>query len=191
MARFLVAFDRCIRRRLVRGVVEQIRSLAASQIPRKGNELTDYDAKCGNYFRWRLASISGGASWRYFRELSYKQPERYLPAVFEALLLYTDEDVRDGLVLLDNWSLIQIVRCNGSSAQGIHQPRVSGPAMKRAENERMPAIATYLMASNPPVRETGHVLRKSPGDLRISRERRYFSGDSGRLSQQTRWNSGA
>src|SRR5581483_3443076 len=41
--------------------------------------------------------------WRYFRKLGRQHPERYVPAVSQALLRYTDDDVADGLALLDNW----------------------------------------------------------------------------------------
>jgi hypothetical protein len=58
-----------------------------------------------NYLRRR--------TWRYFRQLGKQQPERYVPALVEALKLYTDEDVADGLALLDNWGLIHVLfhRC--------------------------------------------------------------------------------
>jgi len=54
-----------------------------------------------NYLRHRV--------WRYFRRLGKEQPERYVPAVAEALLHYQDGDVVDGLALLDNWSLLHIL----------------------------------------------------------------------------------
>jgi hypothetical protein len=51
-----------------------------------------------NYLRRR--------TWRYFRQLGKEQPNRYVPALVEALKLYTDEDTADGLALLDNWGLV-------------------------------------------------------------------------------------
>lgn len=48
-------------------------------------------------------------AWRYFRRLGRTAPERYVPAVVEALRRYRDEDVADGLALLDNWSLVHIL----------------------------------------------------------------------------------
>jgi hypothetical protein len=51
-----------------------------------------------NYLRRR--------AWRYFRRLGKQQPERYVPAIVQALKLYEDADVADGLALLDNWGLI-------------------------------------------------------------------------------------
>jgi len=54
-----------------------------------------------NYLRRR--------SWRYFRKLGRRAPERYVAAVSEALLLYRDDDVADALALLDNWGLVHIL----------------------------------------------------------------------------------
>ena len=48
-----------------------------------------------NYLRRR--------AWRYFRNLAATAPERYVPAARIALRLYEDDDVADGLELLDNW----------------------------------------------------------------------------------------
>lgn len=54
-----------------------------------------------NYLRRR--------SWRYFRRLGRRAPDRYVAAVSEALLLYRDDDVADSLALLDNWGLVHIL----------------------------------------------------------------------------------
>jgi hypothetical protein len=54
-----------------------------------------------NYLRRR--------AWRYFRKLGKTQPERYVGAVSRALALYRDEDVTDGLALIDNWGLTHIL----------------------------------------------------------------------------------
>ncbi|WP_406699161.1 hypothetical protein V5E97_09810 [Singulisphaera sp. Ch08] len=48
-------------------------------------------------------------AWRYFRRLGRNTPERYIPAVKEALLQYRDVDVDNGLALIDNWGLIHIL----------------------------------------------------------------------------------
>ena len=60
-----------------------------------------------NYLRRR--------TWRYFRELGKQHPERYVPALVEALKLYTDEDTADGLALLDNWSLVHVLFHNSGA----------------------------------------------------------------------------
>lgn len=48
-------------------------------------------------------------AWRYFRKLGRVHPERYLPAVQQALVLYRDDDTGDAAALLDNWGMIHIL----------------------------------------------------------------------------------
>jgi hypothetical protein len=48
-------------------------------------------------------------AWRYFRRLGRNDPGRYVRAVAQALARYRDEDVPDGLALIDNWGLIHIL----------------------------------------------------------------------------------
>jgi hypothetical protein len=45
-------------------------------------------------------------AWRYFRLLGNNHPQRYVPAMVAALKAYRDEDVSDGVALLDNWGLV-------------------------------------------------------------------------------------
>ena len=45
-------------------------------------------------------------AWRYFRNLGKLHPERYVPAISEALMLYEDADVDSGLAFIDNWGLV-------------------------------------------------------------------------------------
>jgi hypothetical protein len=64
--------------------------------------------------RYRLFSVATRhylrrRAWRYFRRLGRNAPQRYIPAVTEALLQYRDADVADGLALIDNWGLIHIL----------------------------------------------------------------------------------
>jgi hypothetical protein len=47
--------------------------------------------------------------WRYFRKVAKTKPDRYVAGVLPGLRLYTDEDVADGLALLDRWSLVHIL----------------------------------------------------------------------------------
>lgn len=54
-----------------------------------------------NYLRRRV--------WRYFRRLGKEHPERYLPATLTALKMYTDDDVHNGVALLDNWSMMHFL----------------------------------------------------------------------------------
>ncbi|QDU22195.1 hypothetical protein [Urbifossiella limnaea] len=87
MARYLVAFDRSVRRGPRRPDAEPPAVLFTSQTR--------------NYLRRR--------AWRYFRKLGRVAPERFLPAVCYALKQYTDADVPDGRALLDNWGLVHVL----------------------------------------------------------------------------------
>jgi hypothetical protein len=48
-------------------------------------------------------------AWRYFRNLGTQDGARYLASAVEAIVQYTDDDVADGLKLLDNWGLVHIL----------------------------------------------------------------------------------
>ncbi len=45
-------------------------------------------------------------AWRYFRRLGKLSPQRYVAAVSQAMIRYADDDVADGLALIDNWGLV-------------------------------------------------------------------------------------
>jgi hypothetical protein len=48
-------------------------------------------------------------AWRYFRKLGKQHPKRYVAAATAALKRYQDDDVGDGVALIDNWGLIHIL----------------------------------------------------------------------------------
>ncbi|WP_435011399.1 hypothetical protein P12x_002708 [Tundrisphaera lichenicola] len=48
-------------------------------------------------------------AWRYFRNLGRTHPDRYIAGASEALSLFRNEDVADGLALIDNWGLTHIL----------------------------------------------------------------------------------
>jgi hypothetical protein len=100
--------------------------------PRTGAVMSDIGTRLGSWFRKSLAGASvppptrkrldrlrlfsvatrqylRRRAWRYFRRLGRKSPERYVPAVLRALPRYRDDDVSDGLELIDNWGLIHIL----------------------------------------------------------------------------------
>jgi hypothetical protein len=47
--------------------------------------------------------------WRYYRKLAKEQPARYVPAAVMALKLYRDEQLADGLALIDRWTLVHML----------------------------------------------------------------------------------
>ncbi|MEM9827200.1 MAG: hypothetical protein AAF958_11455 [Planctomycetota bacterium] len=44
--------------------------------------------------------------WRFFRQLSRRDPEAYVRAIASALSRYRDDDFQDGPAVIDNWSLM-------------------------------------------------------------------------------------
>jgi len=132
MARFMVAFDRLVRRR--RTALQEWNSDTLEMNPRSallarpnrtvknqtgrirrvgsgtfGHTVTlpDLHNTIGNrLFSHRTRNHLRRRVWRYFRWLSYSDPSAYLTAVSEALIRYQDEDVRTDHSRLDNWSLM-------------------------------------------------------------------------------------
>jgi hypothetical protein len=77
-------------------------------------------------------------AWRYFRRLAKQHPDRYVPAVVEALKLYEDQDVADGLALLDNWALIHILFHYSPALIAKSNGWLPGPGHTLAELEPAP-----------------------------------------------------
>lgn len=92
------------------------KQVKSARNPRTGERIT-YEKdppRPGDAERLRLFSVHTRhylrrRTWRYFRNLAKTRPERYLPAVVQALKLYEDSDVRDALALLDCWGLVHIL----------------------------------------------------------------------------------
>ena len=128
MARFLVGFDRTIRRRRSTKQKYNYRSRSYEQYeavttPSDTTLSRDDRSYSGPWFSQNREQFTQGKflfsvptrnylrrrAWRYFRKLGRKEPARYIPAVCAALKLYTDADVPDGLALLDNWGLVHVL----------------------------------------------------------------------------------
>jgi hypothetical protein len=125
MARFLVLFDRSVRRKLKRRrhalwntrgtwVAERIAVPRGTTMPRAGDRLPYHYRSDPGRANLRLFTVHTRyylrrRAWRYFRNLGAADPARYLAGVLEALLQYTDDDVPDGLALLDNWGMVHIL----------------------------------------------------------------------------------
>lgn len=128
MARFLVGFDRLVRRRRVTKERYNYRRRASETyeaVVTPGNTELSRDDRSytGPWFAQNREQFTAGKflfsvptrnylrrrAWRYFRKLGRQHPDRYVPAVCTALKLYTDADTPDGLALLDNWGLVHVL----------------------------------------------------------------------------------
>ncbi len=128
MARFLVGFDRTIRRKRVVTTQWEPRTRSHEQVeiistPPDTTLPRDDRMYLGSWFVQNREKFTKGKflfsvatrqylrrrAWRYFRKLGKNHPDRYIPAVSTALKLYTDADVPDGLGLLDNWGLVHVL----------------------------------------------------------------------------------
>jgi hypothetical protein len=123
MARFLVLFDRSVRRKRRTqhfydsgtrqySQEETLAVPGGTRMPRwKGQRAAvDVTRLAGkrlfsvhtrNYLRRRC--------WRFFRLLGKQIPSQYVSGVAPALKLYEDADVADGVALLDNWGLMHVL----------------------------------------------------------------------------------
>jgi hypothetical protein len=87
-------------------------------------------------------------AWRYFRRMGKTQPERYVAAISEALVLYQDADVATGLALLDNWGLVHALFHHSPALEA--RPRGWRPAEGHSLGELEPApIYPHLWRSSP------------------------------------------
>ncbi len=118
MSWFLVALDRLVRRcrvttsfwnRQERRTIEQVKLFAAPNAA----ALPDQRFFAGRKKQRRLFSQRTRAYlrrrvWRYFRWLSYRDPNAYVQAMSKAIAEYTDADFKAGENILDNWSLMHL-----------------------------------------------------------------------------------
>lgn len=100
MARFLVAFDRNVRRRERRRYNWQTREMEDGYRAGRAGSF---------FFTVHTAGYLRRRAWRYFRRLGWHDPKRYLAAVLQALPLYRDADTDSGVHFLDNWGLVHVL----------------------------------------------------------------------------------
>ncbi|WP_165075511.1 hypothetical protein [Paludisphaera rhizosphaerae] len=105
-----------------------------------------------DFAQWRLFSVATRhylrrRAWRYFRRLGRLAPERYVPAVKEALLRYRDEDVATGLALIDNWGLVHILFHHSPVLVDDDRGWRLAPGKSLAELEPAPMFAKLWQAS--------------------------------------------
>jgi hypothetical protein len=120
------------------------KALAGEAVPnRVGKQLAGmrlFSVATRHYLRRR--------AWRHFRRLGRSDPGRYIKGVSLALSRYTDQDVPDGLGLIDNWGLIHILFHRSPVLVG--KPSGWGVAEGRSLAELEPApIYESLWAGSP------------------------------------------
>jgi hypothetical protein len=114
-------------------------------------------------------------AWRYFRRLGFKDPARYLAAVLQAVPLYEDAGMPDGLRFLDHWGLVHALfhhsdviwaRRHGWFVRGGRALRELKPAPAFPDAWTPDAIfQAFLAARARPVRRWGHAMLKERGLL--------------------------
>ena len=135
MARFLVLFDRSVRRGVRRSTMPRGRMVevtrpgasAPSLVPEWASRLGlhrdpafdatdpgDWPGALERLRPLRLFTVATRSylrrrAWRYLRNLGRADPARYVAAAAEALALYRDEDGIEGPARLDHWGLVHIL----------------------------------------------------------------------------------
>jgi hypothetical protein len=153
MARYLVGLDRSLRRVKRKRyrydwssrqswTEETLRVPAMTAMPRTQYQVW-FDARLGQVvstvtpeaiartflFSTATRKYLRRRAWRYFRQIGKADPKRYIDAVTQALLLYTDRDCRNGLELIDNWGLIHVLFHDSS----VLSPRANGWVLKEGQ----------------------------------------------------------
>jgi hypothetical protein len=107
MGAFMARLDRSLRRRRAKQYRYVNRTIETTETLRlaPSGRRSIFSTPTTHYLRRR--------AWRYFRRLGFREPAAYVPAVAAALVRYTDDDVRSGENLLDNWGLMHA--CFGRS----------------------------------------------------------------------------
>ncbi len=126
MARFLVAFDRNVRRiigtrwswdsALRTGIHRQVLEAPRNVIPLAGSTYIDpatgrkapapIPKRNPRLFKYRTRYYLRRRAWRYFRTLGFAQPDAYPAAIARALTRYSDADFAKGEHILDSWGVL-------------------------------------------------------------------------------------
>lgn len=169
MGRFMVLFDRAVRRtrrsryvydrkakksttmevagpssysEMPKGKPEQFDDLNEWQRERYANSRL-FSGRTRNYLRRR--------AWRYFRKLGRTSPDRYFAAVRVILPRYVDADVNDGLALLDNWGLVHILFHFSPALVSNPSGWVQAPKHKLSDVKPAPMFAELWKADPEPL----------------------------------------
>lgn len=118
-------------------------------INRPGNRL--FSQKTRAHLRRRV--------WRWFRQLSYRDPQAYVPATCAAMKLYRDRDFASGEAILDNWALMHAgyfgsdvlsftaAHCNLATGKSLSDLRAA-PYQTDAWNSSESAIELWRLLSD-------------------------------------------
>ncbi len=138
MAVFVLAFDRLVRRKRVTGFrwnfsarqAEPYEELRTSRNVLRNEPLRFRDPMTGRMkvqemrtspnhrlFKYRTRYYLQRRVWRYFRKLGFNDGPRYLAAIQEALLPYTDAELSAGEHLIDSWSLMHALHGEGDAVE--------------------------------------------------------------------------
>jgi hypothetical protein len=100
MGAFMALFDRLARRRAhTRGRYDwQTRQSWTESRLRAQRTATQFSVHTVYYLQRR--------AWRHFRRMGFQRPAEYPAAVAKGLARYRDEDLPDGLAVLDSWGLV-------------------------------------------------------------------------------------
>ncbi len=178
MSRFMAAFDRSIRREKRRRYnwqtrdTEEIPSTPRVTMPRDGRAYSHPDLRLYSVHTRRYLQRR---AWRYFRRLGFRDPKRYRAAVLQALPLYRDEDVDDGIHFLDNWGMVHVLfhrsdviwaRPHGWFVRGGKALRELKPAPAFPDVwDGEAVLATLLAAPARPVRRAAMAMLKAGPEL--------------------------
>jgi hypothetical protein len=162
LAHFMVLFDRSIRRTRKSRWQRRLRTTAETlQVPGgttmwrppatyKGPyALNDWQRQ--SLAKRRLFSLATRRylrrrAWRSFRLLGKSHPERYVPGLLHALKCYRDEDVSDGIALLDNWGLVHALFHHSPVLQSPPRGWLPAPGRSLRDLEAAPMYESLWLA---------------------------------------------
>jgi len=119
MGHFLCAFDRIVRRKLIKRIHHYDHQSGATIYSYKLKEMPNIprsspkDPKAAQWvsnadrFSLKTRHHLQRRTWRYFRKIGYRDAARYGRAIRAALQLYDDASLATGEALIDSWGLVQ------------------------------------------------------------------------------------
>lgn len=125
MGAFFVALDRLVRRarvsrqwwnrQLSMTMSEEHLYAAPNTVPLPGKWAPVRPRQPLKLFSQRTRAYLRRRVWRYFRWLSYREPQQYISSMSKVLLEYNDDDFAVGENIIDNWSLMHACYFNSDA----------------------------------------------------------------------------